>query len=355
MKTPFLNRPRILVIDDNPAIHDDFRKILAGSSASDGELSATAASLFDRAAPRANVTHFEIDSASRGQEGLEKVRMALLEGSPYAMAYVDVRMPNGWDGIETITRIWQQQSDLLVVICTAFSDHSWEEIQTRLGDSDRFLILKKPFDNLEVRQLTFALTERARAERELAEAGQRLKAEGAVVQRLGGDITELKRVRDELRVAHADATTAKEEAEKASRAKSDFLSRTSHELRTPMNAILGFAQLLELENLGPDPKESVEQILKAGRHLLELINEVLDISRVESGGMTLSLEAVEVETLMREASTLVSPLAVAGGVRLDVMAPRGNDWHVLADRHRLKQVLLNLLSNAIKYNRAAAW
>jgi CheY-like chemotaxis protein len=144
---------RILVIDDNPAIHDDFRKILSPRSASSGRLGAAAAALFGRPAPRRDAPRFEIDCASRGQEGLDKVRAAACEGRPYSMAYVDVRMPNGWDGLETISRIWQEHGDLLVVICTAFSDHTWEEIQEQLGYSDRFLILKKPFDNLEVRQL----------------------------------------------------------------------------------------------------------------------------------------------------------------------------------------------------------
>ncbi|MBV9375821.1 MAG: hybrid sensor histidine kinase/response regulator, partial [Alphaproteobacteria bacterium] len=143
---------RILVIDDNPAIHQDFKKIFSPEPAAVGKLGAAAAALFGRPAPRADVPRFEIDCASRGQEGLEKVRAALRAGRAYAVAYVDARMPNGWDGIETISRIWQEQGDLLVVICTAFSDYSWDEIQERLGSSNRFLILKKPFDNLEVRQ-----------------------------------------------------------------------------------------------------------------------------------------------------------------------------------------------------------
>jgi CheY-like chemotaxis protein len=118
---------RILVIDDNPAIHDDFRKILSPRSATAGRLGAAAAALFGRPAPRPDAPRFEIDCASRGQEGLDKVRAAACAGRPYSMAYVDVRMPNGWDGLETISRIWQEHGDLLVVICTAFSDHTWEE------------------------------------------------------------------------------------------------------------------------------------------------------------------------------------------------------------------------------------
>jgi signal transduction histidine kinase len=335
---------RILIIDDNPAIHDDFRKILTPDSVVAGQLGSTAAALFGRQVPRTFAPEFEIDCAFRGQDGLEKVRAAAREGRQYSMAYVDVRMPNGWDGIETISRIWQEFGDLQVVICTAFSDHSWEEIQERLGQSDRFLILKKPFDNLEVRQLTFALAERARSERELDRSQRELAAEGVTVRRLGSDITELKRIEEELR-------KARDEAERASRAKSEFLSRVSHELRTPMNAILGFAQLLEMdESLGREPQAHISEILRGGRHLLGLINNVLDLSDIESGRVTLSLEAVAVQDVIDEAAVLLRPLAESRGILVRIEPLPGPGWHVLADRQRLKQVLLNLLSNAILYN-----
>jgi PAS domain S-box-containing protein len=142
---------------------------------------------------------------------------------------------------------------------------------------------------------------------------------------------------------------AKEEADRANRAKSEFLSRMSHELRTPMNAILGFAQLLELEELSSDQREAVGHILRGGRHLLDLINEVLDLSRIEAGRLSLSKEPVAVGQALREAMELVQPLAAERAVRIH---PLGDcDDFILADRQRIKQVLLNLLSNAIKYNR----
>lgn len=143
---------------------------------------------------------------------------------------------------------------------------------------------------------------------------------------------------------------ARDEAERANRAKNEFLSRMSHELRTPLNAILGFGQLLELEELKGDQEESVGHIVSAGGHLLDLINEVLDISRIESGGMALSLEPVEATTLLQDVMTLLRPLATERRVRLINPLDDGEVF-VTADRQRLKQVLLNLLSNAIKYNR----
>ena len=147
----------------------------------------------------------------------------------------------------------------------------------------------------------------------------------------------------------AQMEQAKDAAEQANAAKSAFLSRMSHELRTPLNGILGFGQLLEMQDLAERDQESVDHILKAGRHLLGLINEVLDISRVESGSLSLSLESVRVSSIVQEAADLVRPLADQRHIRLAV-GP-GSDSFVMADQQRLKQVLLNLLSNAIKYNR----
>ncbi len=159
------------------------------------------------------------------------------------------------------------------------------------------------------------------------------------------DITDLKELQESLR-------KAKEEAEQASKAKSDFLSSMSHELRTPMNAILGFTQLLEYEkdSLTTSQNESVEEILKAGNHLLTLINEILDLARIEAGKLTVSLEPVEVQPVIEEVLGIISPLASNKRIKIDHNLDLCNGIYVYADRIRLKQVLLNLLSNAVKYN-----
>jgi signal transduction histidine kinase/CheY-like chemotaxis protein len=144
---------------------------------------------------------------------------------------------------------------------------------------------------------------------------------------------------------------AMEEAERANLAKSDFLSRMSHELRTPLNVVLGFGQILEMrDSLDEKDREAVKHILKAGDHLLELINEVLDLARIEAGRMAISPEPLDIGHLVSEALDLIQPLAQDRSVRLtaDLGTCRR---HVTADRQRLKQVLLNLLSNAVKYNR----
>jgi PAS domain S-box-containing protein len=162
------------------------------------------------------------------------------------------------------------------------------------------------------------------------------------------DITERAQAEEAVQMAKA-------EAEKANQAKSEFLSRMSHELRTPLNAILGFAQVLEMRDLGPQENEDISFILTAGRHLLQLIDEVLDVSRIESGQMTISLEPINVAECIREVLDLARPLAEAQHIQLVDGAAQANGqmggWHILADKQRLTQILLNLVSNAIKYNR----
>jgi diguanylate cyclase (GGDEF)-like protein/PAS domain S-box-containing protein len=152
---------RILIIDDNRAIHDDFRKILDGSNGA-AEIDAIGSLLFgaNNASSFVERERYELDSAYQGDEGFEKVRQAVAAGRPYALAFVDMRMPPGWDGVQTIEKIWQIDPDIQIVICTAYSDYSWEDILNKFGRIDRLLILKKPFDLAEVCQLACALTEK---------------------------------------------------------------------------------------------------------------------------------------------------------------------------------------------------
>ncbi|HWI11121.1 MAG TPA: EAL domain-containing protein [Burkholderiaceae bacterium] len=150
-----LNR-RILLADDMPAIHADFRKVLAPTTPA-LNLDEVESALFGTAAQSTAVA-FELDIAHQGQEALAKVREALRVGRPYALAFIDMRMPPGWDGVETIEQLWREDPRLQVVICTAYADQSWAEVVDRLDASDRLLVLKKPFDPIEVRQLAAALT-----------------------------------------------------------------------------------------------------------------------------------------------------------------------------------------------------
>jgi len=159
------------------------------------------------------------------------------------------------------------------------------------------------------------------------------------------------RLQADERAAAAAAMEAKREADRANTAKSEFLSRMSHELRTPLNAILGFGQLLQLDDLTEEQDESVDHILRAGRHLIGLINEVLDLARIESGNLALSPEAVDVHQVLKDTIDLIGPLAAERAISLQAPSPQDCAWTVQGDAQRLKQVLLNLASNAVKYNR----
>ena len=150
---------RILVVDDNAAVQRDYQKILLGPDPAQ-ETDETESKLFGTKSTGCRRPRFEVTCASQGAEGLELVDRAASEGRPFALAFVDLRMPPGWDGVETAERIWRNHPDMEVVICTAHSDYTWQEIIERLGYSDRLVILKKPFDNVEVLQLATALTEK---------------------------------------------------------------------------------------------------------------------------------------------------------------------------------------------------
>lgn len=170
-----INR-RILLVDDLPSIHEDFRRILAATgTGAASELQAAEKALFGAVDGPGPVT-FSLDSAYQGREGLEKVRAALEAGSPYALAFIDMRMPPGWDGVRTIEEIWRTDPRLQIVICTAHSDYSWDEVLGTLGVEDRLLILKKPFDSIEVAQLASALTTKWEMTRRAESKVSRLEA-----------------------------------------------------------------------------------------------------------------------------------------------------------------------------------
>lgn len=159
-KTENEPKRRILIIDDNTAIHEDYKKVLKGV-ASDSELDQLEAEMFGSSeTPLNDSPEYETFSAFQGRDGYEMVKESIEANNPFDMAFVDMRMPPGWDGLETILHLWKADPDLNVVICTAFSDYDWSEVATKLGTNDKWLILKKPFDPAEVCQLAGALTEK---------------------------------------------------------------------------------------------------------------------------------------------------------------------------------------------------
>jgi diguanylate cyclase len=147
---------RLLMIDDNPAIHEDYRKILTGRDAT--QISAAEAALFGEPQPTAPRPTFDLDSAMQGRDGVELARRALLDGHPYSVAFVDMRMPPGWDGLETIENLWKVDPAIQVVVCSAYSDYDWMELLARLGCSDNLIVIKKPFEPIEILQSASALS-----------------------------------------------------------------------------------------------------------------------------------------------------------------------------------------------------
>ncbi|MBN2562452.1 MAG: PAS domain S-box protein [Phycisphaerae bacterium] len=199
--------PRILVVDDSVGIHKDFYKILGGEKGAAEELAAIEKNLFGEPNGPAQTPRFEVHSAYQGEEALNLVTQAVAAGRPFAMVFMDVRMPPGWDGIETTEKIWAVQPDLQVVICTAYSDYTLEEMTRKLGRSDRMLILKKPFDTVEVMQLACALTEKWRLTRESTNrlndlettVGERTRELRTVNEQLRGQVEERRQAEVALR------------------------------------------------------------------------------------------------------------------------------------------------------------
>jgi len=151
---------RILIIDDNAAIHEDFRKLLCPHAATSA-LDETEAALFGRPPPDTRAeSPFVIDTALQGRDGLECVKRSLRVGHPYAMAFVDMRMPPGWDGVETVSHLWRVDSNIEVVVCSAYSDYSWNDVMKRLARPDRVRLLLKPFSSKDALELAWERTSR---------------------------------------------------------------------------------------------------------------------------------------------------------------------------------------------------
>lgn len=314
---------RILLIDDNPAIHDDFRKVLVRENRS-STLDSDAEALFGTSAPVQTGPTFDLDSAFQGEEALEKVRQSLESKQPYAMAFVDMRMPPGWDGLETIRRVWEADPNLETVICTAYSDHSWEEIQQALGVSDRLLILKKPFDKIEVIQLALALTEKWNLRRL------------AMMQKDGLEELVRQRTRELVLV---------------NQSKSDFLANMSHELLTPMNGILGMATLLEECSLDTEGREYLAALNSSSQRLLQLLQGVLKFNTIEAGQLQIKSIPFALPEVCQTVADIYAAPARQKGLELAVSVDAELPSTLRGDPEQIKSVLSLLVDNAVKFSR----
>ena len=287
-----------------------------------------------------------------------------LVAEEFALLILDIRMP-GMTGFELATIIKERKKTARVPII--FLTAYYNEDQHVLAGYDTGAVdyLHKPVNPPVLRSKVSVFAELYRKNREivianrslLSEVSQRRDAQeqlrdlnDTLEQRVAERTEELAKISAALKQTNIELERARVKSEQASRAKSEFLSSMSHELRTPLHAILGFTQLLHSATPPPsaDDAEHLQQVLRSGWHLLELINEILDLSQIESGTLALSLEPVSLVEIIRECKVMIEPLAQKRGSSIDFVQ-NDESCNVLADRIRLKQVVINLLSNAIKY------
>ena len=327
---------RILVADDLPSIHEDYRKILSPAAPPRPAFAGFedfAPALSDPAAPD---FPFELECVLQGEPAIAAVTAGRAAGRPFALAFIDVRMPPGIDGVETARRLREIDPDLQIVLCTAYSDYSLGDIARRFPESDGLLILKKPFDPVEVQQLARSLCRKWR----LAAAHRALLAE--LEARVAARTAELHQAKSELEIALRAAQAA-------SRAKSEFLANMSHEIRTPLNAVLGMAELLQSTPLNTSQREFTDTIRTSGDALLSIINEILDFSKIEQGRIELEHAPFDLRRCLAEAIEIAGPPAAERDLRLVQHVSPDLPRLVLGDVFRMRQILVNLVSNAVKF------
>ena len=316
---------RILVIDDNRAIQEDFRKIL-GRKPAPAHLSTAEAVIFGAQTATATAPGFELSFADQGEEAYGMVQRAMAADRPYAMAFIDVRMPPGWDGIETTARLWTIDPHLQVVICTAYSDYSWSETMARLGQTDRLVILKKPFDEIEALQLAVALTEKW-------ELGRQARRQLADLEQLMHERTR------ELHLAQGAA-------EAAIRAQGESPAR----LVSGAGASKGIGPPpLAAGPLMVPPRNYAETARSNPESLMTVLNDILDLWKIEAGKLTFEAIDFDLRDLVEGTLELLAESGQAKGLELIGVVADGTPTALRGDPQRLRQILLNLVGNAIKF------
>lgn len=337
---------RLLVVDDNPDIHEDFRKILGQDPLARSMADAEAA-LLDLEPESGGHDGYAIDCAAQGQDAILRVEELIAQSQYYSVAFVDIRMPPGIDGVEAAQRMWAVDPDLQIVFCTAYSDYSWEGMVRRLGQNHCFLVLKKPFDTIEVRQVALALSEKRRLFRENAQCVRNLEAR-------------VKERTTELEVAHRNLHQEMQDRlllEKGLRQsqKLEALGRLAagigHEINNPLSYVMNNLELVQHQAAG------IERIFDASQResIYGAIEEaLLGAQRIKQVVRGLRLFSQSSESPPTEADVNACIRAAMAMVRSELRhkAAMVEDLpevpHVVGDPPRLEQVFVNLLLNAVQ-------
>jgi signal transduction histidine kinase len=333
---------RILVVDDNQAIHDDFRKVLTAATSQSSPVTEAEALLFGEN-PNANGRPtFSIDSAFQGKEGLVLVQQAIQKQQPYAVAFVDIRMPPGWDGVETTQKLWEVDPDLQVVICSAYSDYSWDELMAKVGNSDRLLILKKPFDTVEVLQVANALTQKWWLHHELKRQMDNL--EKTVTDRT----QQLHQALEDLKAAQAQVIQ-----QERLRALGGMASGIAHDFNNSLVGILGLTELLlhrpETLEDKPKTKRYLEMINTTAKDAGKIVNRLREFYRFRE--QREATESVDLNRLVDEAISLTQPRWKTQAEARNISIAMKKDLHEIpavdGNVSELREVLTNLIFNAV--------
>lgn len=345
---------RILIADDEVRIRTEYARVLMPEGGIDIQrLEQLRAELFGKDTGAKDSVCFDVTLCPEGGKAIEAVRTSLQHGEPFQVAILDVRMPPGIDGVTAAAEIRKLDPDIQIVIATAYSDTPPSDILCQVPPAEKLFYVQKPLHSLEIQQLATALCEKWRTEQKLLGLSARLEADVAARTT---ELTETNRRLKEEAAGHREAMmtalAAQEQAELANRAKTEFLANISHELRTPLNAIIGFSEILRSEMYGPLPDQRylayANDINSSGTHLLSLINDLLDLSKIESGNFQISEEDVDIGEITSAAIRIIEIRASAAGLSCHLDLAQGLPL-LRADARALKQVLINLLSNAVKF------
>jgi two-component system NtrC family sensor kinase len=328
MKT-LLNR-RILIVDDNPALHEDFRKILIGrQSAAEEQLKSSADDLFGEDKKSSTLKlDFELDFASQGEEAFNKVVAAISENKPYALVFMDVRMPPGWDGITTVAKIWEQAPETEVAICTAYSDYSLEDVISKLGMSERLLFLKKPFDSVEVLQIAIAQTKKWNLEQAFKKNAENLEF---LVQE---------------RTIELDDARAKGMNSAKLVALGEMAGSIAHEINNPLAIIQANANLLK-DLMGENIDKVMglkiaEKIISTTDRIAKIIKGLRIISRNGDGD---PFSPVALGLLIEDTLGICREKFKSHAVKIEINSQSALT-QIECRQVQITQVLINLLNNA---------